>query len=174
MKFYYTGAKTAGGEQTDPLASIGGYVSNTEVPEAQLGNIFGAPSRITDTDSRTIVITNEEAIPYTGITCTINNAIDNATEILVSASQLKMDINNMPYAPNPNITNIFQRETLVLPDMPAESSLVLFIKRNVKYPIPQTTADDLLAIEAGTLIPRTQDVITLTFTYNLTAPPPAE
>jgi len=170
MKFYYTGAKTAGGEQTDPLASIGGYVSNTEVPEAQLGNIFGAPSKLIDTDLRIIAITNNDTTAYTGITCAINNVPANLTELLVAFAPMRTDAFSQPVAPKPNITNIYQSVTLPIPDMPPGSSLALFIKRNVKYPVPGKTAQELLDIESGILTEPLEEVLQLTFNYTVTPP----
>jgi len=45
MQLFYTGAKTFNAKQGDPLKSLGGFVSCTPIPNAQLNNLFSDKSK---------------------------------------------------------------------------------------------------------------------------------
>jgi len=47
MKYFYTGAENFLDEQKNPLLSLGGFISATPIPNAEIGNIFGDISQFT-------------------------------------------------------------------------------------------------------------------------------
>lgn len=71
MRFYYTGAKTYLGVQTNPLTSLGGFISSSPIPNNQLANLFGEISLLTInenlTENRAIVLKNELGANKSGL-----------------------------------------------------------------------------------------------------------
>jgi hypothetical protein len=72
MQILYTGTPTPAGQQTDPLKSLGGFVSSTPIPNGSMNAIFPPISRDhikkRTTDVRLIVLKNETGSAITGIT----------------------------------------------------------------------------------------------------------
>src|SRR6478609_63622 len=71
MKLFFSGAKTYQGYQPDPAASLGNYVSNVEIQNDLINNLFSSISQYSIQQnklvSRAIVIQNDELVAYTNL-----------------------------------------------------------------------------------------------------------
>jgi hypothetical protein len=89
MKFYYTGAANFLQSQENPLNSLGGFVSNSPLPNGGLAKLFGSISQKSMSEGsveyRAIVLRNE-----TGSTQTVNLHYDNISNQPISSLKMAL------------------------------------------------------------------------------------
>lgn len=189
MELFFTGAKSTLGDQSDPSKSLGGYISNYEVQNDLIGNLFPNVSQygiqLNRPIYRCISILNNDPASYTGLKVYTQYPEDGspATDVNIATLELgyalfaadncgepaTRKINNENAAPY----NVIFKEcdglanALVLPQLDTDMYLAIWIKRVLK-PSLQTGMTDAQyqAVLAGTLVLPQEENISLTFTWN--------
>lgn len=190
MKIFYTGATAPNIAQPDPSKSLGLYPSVTEIQNASLNNLFDALSKYTIQNGRdevrAIILSNEDVVTYSSLRAFIEHPDDSASDdVLADSCTFKLAYVNLTtdscgdivfpysvsnqYALPYNVTfvdaNDFD-EALVLPNLPPDTMIGLWIKRTITPAARQPLSnDDLVAILDGTLVLDTQENISLKFDW---------
>ena len=190
MKVLYTGATKFEAEQKLPEASLGNYISSTEVPNGLLSNIFDTISRYTvklnKAEIRVIAIQNDDLTTLTGLKAwfeypnsadsTPGDTNDAYMKIGVAAvkvddcGDLYIDKIGSSYAVPYSVTLYeadAEENALNLPDLTANGYLIIYLQR-ILDPITQVvpTSDELEAILNGTTILPTTEEVQLIFSWN--------
>ena len=158
MRFYYTGAKIFKQNQTDPLKSIGGFISGTVIPNNSFDNLFGEISDYTSENNieefRGIALKNETGKDITGISLTITYPLNPLAKFEFSKAELKdnemerlSSANSTPY-----IANLIEPLIpMLLGDLKKDEYLGLWIKRtaltNPKFAIDTSLLETYLQNE---------------------------
>lgn len=191
LKLYYTGAAKFERIQTNPLTSLGGYISSTEIPNGRLGNLFGSLSRLTvqqgRSEIRVFAIKNIDSVNKTGLKCWFtypNDGGDPAEDTndcefeigVVSPfpddcgdlmTEVLQDIYSLPYSVElkPNVTS--EATALSLGTLDAGDYLCIFVRRKIKPSAQSSPSDEqlLAALEGEITIPKVEE-ISLTFAWD--------
>jgi len=92
MQLFYTGAFKQGEEQQNPVQSLGGYVSSSQIPNNVSGNLFSSIDTIEPkTVVRGIAFYNESTSPLTGLKLWIDLPEDNVGHYEVAIVALAED-----------------------------------------------------------------------------------
>lgn len=162
LKIYYTGSDNAGESQADPSASLGGFVSSSEVPNDFLGNLFPAISELSKSeqrsDVRVIAVQNNSGADFVSFQVYIDNSDLTPEELeteweLGYASYTLDDCGDLisEELPNPQATplNITMADgfgpnkAITLPNISDQSYVSIYIKRTVKNTVlDDTTLED--------------------------------
>lgn len=187
MQFFYTGATLFENPQLDPVKSLGGLISSTEIQNEQLGNIWGAISKYTiwnlsgKSEYRCIAIKNDGSTTLTGLKAFFESTEDSDSEpfseLLAefeiayqvftadSCGDLSVPQITSPYSRPYNVTFVSAYEegnALSLPNLVADGYLAIWLKRTIKSTAKDPlSSEDLLAIMNGTLVQDTIEEINL-------------
>lgn len=159
MKVYYTGAQKNTDEQRDPLQSLGGHHSATEVPNSQIGNIFPDLAWLDiqeqPRDCRCLVIHNESESALANFKLWIELPETNYIDIKIGLQALSNDAcgdyaetilrsDALPY----NVTfypDIYTSgDALELTPFPASTKYALWLKRTIKDTLKDQFDSDTL------------------------------
>jgi len=95
MLFYYTGATKYLGEQIKPQYSLGGYVSNSIIPNGQLANLFSEISQLTyeknSFEVKAIVLKNTLGVAANNIYFWFENEVGNYGDFELAVVTLNQD-----------------------------------------------------------------------------------
>lgn len=180
LKLYYTGAIKFDQSQTEPIKSLGGFISSTEVPNGLLGNLFGDLSRFTvmqgKAEIRVFAIKNTAVVTKANLKCwftypnngssdtndceydvgfavpTVDDCGDLQTEAISS-------IYATPYT-TLNSGKVGEVNALAIGNLDAGDYLCIFVRRKIKASAQQPMSDaDLLAVLDGSLVlPKVEDI----------------
>ncbi len=185
----YTGGSKFNSSQLDSTKSLGGYISNTAIPNATLRNVFGDISSLTKATNRpefraiaikstaaptkTLVkayITN----PQSGSPLADSNVCDYqlgwASPAADACGDLSTELLSTIYATPFTVTN-FQAavgvgQALSLPNMDLNQYVVLYMKRILKASfLNALTTQQYVDIMNGTLVLDKQEDISLTLSW---------
>ncbi len=190
MKLFFSGAKTYQGYQPDPASSLGNYVSNVEIQDQLINNLFSTISRYSVQQnkpvSRAIVLLNDELTTYSNFkvwltypsdgspaTDTNDAVLEFAQVDLISDGcggiKFPSSISNENASPYNVVfkTNLEgPSNALNLPDLAPGLMMGLWIRRRLLPSTQQPKSDDdLLAIMNGTLVLPQQEDILVNFTW---------
>lgn len=184
MKIYYTGATKYLQAQVDPSASLGGYISSTEIPNGILANVFDQISqeliKRNVAEYRVLAIKNDGVSTLTSVVASLGFpltadsdstfvydsdwAIGYAVAKVDDCGDLYIDRIGSPNAIPHGVT--FTSNPLSLPNIPAGGYLIVYVRRtlNASLQTPPATSD-LLAILEGTKVLPTREDIELNFSW---------
>lgn len=187
IKLLYTGAATFEGSQGNPMLSLGGFVSSSEVPNGSLGNLFSTLSKYTieknKAEVRVIAIKNVSGDTLTNFRMYLQypateDTQTNVTEITVGVGEALIDECGDIYVPNigtiysvpPNVQFLDiegEVNTYTFGDFYSGDYHILYIKRTLKDSLQAPLSDeDLLAIFNGTLVLDTVEDIKIFFFWD--------
>jgi len=157
MKFYYTGAFKGGDVQTEPGKSLGGYVSQSVIPNSFLGNIFSGVSRLTFErniqDTKAVVLKNETGVDVKNINFYFNIPITSPFGFKVAFVQLAKDdcgdyMEKLPNSESLPYSGTFyepfdQAHKINIGDLDKDAILGIWLQRYVKSNPGNTTCQQL-------------------------------
>jgi len=171
MKLLYTGASKFEQSQTDPVKSLGGLISSTEIQDETLGSIWGSISKYTiwnlsgKSEYCCIAIKNDGGTTLTGFKAFFDptDDSDSLSDLIAEfeigyevpvvdpdCGDLSVSQTTSPYAKPYNIVFVsaeLEENALDLPDLEAGDYLTVWVKRTVKSIAKDPlSSDDYLAI----------------------------
>lgn len=189
FQLFYTSSPKFNQAQVDSTKSLGGFISNSPIPNATLRNVFGDISSLTKATNRTeiraIAIKSTAAPTKTGIQVyftypqsgspladsnlctytigyaspTADNCGDLSTEKLATIYASPMTVTNFQSA-------VGIGAALALPNMDLNQYIVLYIKRTLKTSaLAALTTEQLVAIMNETIVVEKQEDISLTLSW---------
>jgi hypothetical protein len=177
LRLYYTGATTSDQSQPKKEYSLGGYISNTVIPNNQIANIFSAVSKYSiDSDLFEVVgiaLKNEGDAKIFDVTIYFDYPADAYCKIEVAPVAPAGSINDGFYveriANNYSLpyTGEFEdidgvANAINIGDIEPGKYIVLWMKRTInQYAVKDLTDADKLneAFIAGTTLPKREDVV---------------
>ena len=176
----YTGADKAFEAQGESNRSLGGYISNTPIPNNYIGNLFPTISQLSQQEkreeTRVIAIQNNSGAAFTSFDVYVQ-LVDPAatwqmgfqTPVLDDCGDLVIEAVPNAYASPVNVTMqdiVGGNNKLILPNILDQSYVALYIKRTVAKVVVDDEADQALcdAYDEGDEIV-TEEAIDLVFQY---------
>jgi len=160
--YLYSGATASGAAQTDPDASLGGYVSGTEIPDNVDNNLFddvtGDEASAGDTEYRALFIKNNHAnLTWQNVVAWIDtetpgaDSIDIAVEG-VSGDQIQTIADESTAPTGVTFSHPTTKETgISLGNLPAGSASGIWLKRIVPADCPAYSGNYMiLKVEGDT------------------------
>jgi len=147
LQLYYTGSVALNGEQLDPLKSIGGYKSISQVPNSSLNQLFSSVSYFAQRDGlyscRGLVLVNEgTAITNLRAYFVYPDAV-NCSKLLIGIEALSANITIQRLARTdalPNGVTFYEptidNKYLLISSLPANAAIGIWIQREVLTPNP--------------------------------------
>lgn len=188
MKLFYTGAVKFNDPQLDALKSLGGYISDSEIPNASLNNLFGDISKFgiwnrQQTEYRAIALYNDSGIAATNLKAIFQYPTDDESDSdadnseliasfeigsesamtdecgdISSTHQIKVPT-SQPYGVTFYMADGLEN-ALNMPDLANGQYIIIWLKRTIKSSAKNTLSDDdYLAILNNTLtLPTLEEV----------------
>jgi hypothetical protein len=192
LKLYYTGAVKFDKPQLDPIRSLGGYISASEIPNGLIGNMYGDISKFTvqqgKAEIRVIAVKNTAGVAKTGLKCYFTYPNDGGSPTPVDTNDCEFEVGfaaptaddcgdlmtesisniyAVPYTVTMEADKVGVGSSLAIGTLDAGDYVCIFIRRKIKAAaqLPKSD-DDLLAIMEGTLTLITIEDISLTFAWD--------
>lgn len=184
LNILYTGADKALSSQGESNRSLGGYISNTPIPNSFIGNLFPTISQLSQQEAReevrVIAIQNNSGAAFTSFELYIDltDEDNNVAEweigmqlaYLDDCGDLMVETIPNPYSSPINVSmqdGVGYNNKLTLPNLEDQAYVGIFIQRKIPKVIVDEEADEALADaydEGTTAI--TEESMSLVFSYS--------
>lgn len=184
LNILYTGADAALAGQGESNKSLGGYISNTPIPNNFIGNLFPTISQLSQQEAReevrVIAVQNNSGAAFTSFEIYIDLGDEETNEAeweigmqaayLDDCGDLIVETIPNPYASPINVTMqdaVGYNNKLTLPNLEDQAYVGIFIQRKIPKVVIDEEADEALAdaYDEGTAT-ITEESISLVLSYN--------